>query len=129
MTENWHQGLTEKQRRFCEAYSSNGGNALQAATAAGYKQPHPTGQRQLQKATIVKALELLRSDTTNAAIADRTERQSTWTEIMRDPNEETKDRLKASELLGRSQGDFTEKRDDKLEIVVRRTPAEHQIDN
>ena len=43
-------------------------------------------------------------------IATRMERQEFWTEIMFAKNEETLTRLKASELLGRSECDFVDRR-------------------
>ena len=106
---NWWDGLTEKQRKFCEAYSSNGGNALQAATAAGYKKPHPEGVHCLQKTTIQKALEELRKSTTNSAIMTREERQMMWTEFAKDKSMTPTERMKASELLGKSQADFIDR--------------------
>ena len=39
-------------------------------------------------------------------IADSEERQQFWTYIMRDENTQAQHRLKASELLGKVQGDF-----------------------
>ena len=42
-------------------------------------------------------------------IASREERQTFWTAILRDPETELRDRLRASELLGRSEGDFLER--------------------
>ena len=106
---NWHDKLTEMQRKFCEAYAANGGNALMAAKEAGYKQPHPQGAENIQKPTIIKALELLREETTSAAIATREERQEYWTSVMRDESQDIKDRLRASEILGRAQGDFIDR--------------------
>ena len=107
--DSWHAGLTEKQRRFCEAYSSNGGNALAAATVAGYKKPHPQGAENLQKPTVRKAIEALRLTTTSTAIMTREERQRLWSAMIRDRSIPTMARLRASELLGRSQGDFLER--------------------
>lgn len=107
----WHHGLTEKQRRFCEAYVANGGNAMGAAKEAGYKKPQQQSYENLEKPSIRAALEALRLSQTNAAIATREERQSFWTTIMRDKEEQTKDRLKAAELLGKSQADFIERMD------------------
>lgn len=109
VADNWAEGLTEKQRRFCEAYSSNGGNALDAARQAGYKKPDPEGARQLGNARIRAALEKLRESTTNAAIATREERQAFWSKVLRDSEIDMKDRLKASELLGKAQTDFINK--------------------
>jgi len=106
---NWWDGLTEKQRKFCEEFSANGGNALQAATVAGYKKPHPEGVHCLQKATIQKALEELRKSTTNSAIMTREERQMMWTSVIKDKAERMDSRLKASELLGKAQGDFIDR--------------------
>ena len=39
-------------------------------------------------------------------VADSFERQAVWTSILRDKNERTRDRLAASELLGKAQQDF-----------------------
>lgn len=112
----WYDGLTERQRRFCEAYAANGGNAMGAAKVAGYSKPQQQGIVVLESIRVAAALEELRKETTNAAIATREERQSFWTSILRgqtpDGNGELPkfaDRLKASELLGRSQADFIER--------------------
>jgi len=43
-------------------------------------------------------------------IANRIERKEFWTNLMYDDSQETKDRLKASELLGKSECDFSETR-------------------
>jgi phage terminase small subunit len=107
--EIWHTGLTEKQRKFCEAFAANGGNALQAAKAAGYSNPDPEGARQIGKDRIREALEMLRQAETSTAIATRTERQETWTTLMRNELLTPMERMKASELLGKAQGDFIER--------------------
>lgn len=107
----WHNGLTERRRKFCEAYAANGGNATKAAELAGFRKPEPEGSRLLRNAKVLSALEALREGMTTDAIANREERQSFWTALMRDPNEQTKDRLKASELLGKSQADFIERKE------------------
>jgi phage terminase small subunit len=114
----WYDGLTERQRRFCEAYSANGGNALGAAREAGYKRPHPQGALNIQNDTVKKALDLLRQEATSAAIATREERQSFWTTVLRDAEEDMRNRLKASELLGKSQVDFIERVDATTRIIV-----------
>jgi phage terminase small subunit len=108
---SWAEGLTEKQRRFCEAYSSNGGNAMDAAREAGYKAPKQQGAENLEKPVIRSALEKMREKTTNAAIATREERQSFWTSAMRSTDNDMTTRLKASELLGKSQADFVDRRE------------------
>jgi phage terminase small subunit len=107
--EIWHTGLTEKQRKFCEAFAANGGNALQAAKAAGYAVPIQQSGENMKKPEIQAALEQLRKSTTNDAIATREERQRTWTAFMRDKLLSPVERMKASELLGKAQGDFIER--------------------
>lgn len=98
--------LSEKQRRFCEIFSANGGNATDAAREAGYAKPHPQGAENLQKPTIQRELEKMRLETTNQAIADREQRQIFLTRMMDDESQATRDRIRACELLGKAQGDF-----------------------
>ena len=107
----WHDGLTEKQRRFCEAYSGNAGNGTDAATSAGYKRPDVEASKLLRIAKVISALEALRTETTNNAIATREERQAFWTSVLRSDAEQMKDRLKASELLGKCQADFIDRKE------------------
>ncbi len=109
--DTWHKGLTERQRKFVETYSGNGGNALQAATAAGYAKPQKISFRMLDNVGIQRALESLRLTTTNEAIATRQERQEIWTAFIRDESLPTMARLRASELLGKSQGDFIDRQE------------------
>lgn len=100
--------LTPKQRAFIEAYN---GNVTEAAIAAGYspKWAGTNGAKILKNTKIRKALEERVNKKINSIIADREERQAFWTEVMRDEFKDMKDRLKASELLARSEGDFLER--------------------
>ena len=101
-------GLTAKQQAFVEAYC---GNATEAALRAGYS-PHTArfiGNENLTKPDIVAAIAERNAPAASARIADRQERQSFWTHVMRDPTVEMKDRLRASELLGKSECDFAER--------------------
>lgn len=107
----WHDALTERQRLFCEAFAANGGNAYAAVKEAGYKKCRQEGSRLLNNAGIIAALESLREDTTNKAIATREERQVFWSEVMRADEKDMRDRLKASELLGKSHADFIERKE------------------
>lgn len=111
--------LTRKQQAFVDAYTGNG---TAAARAAGY--------RGTDNALGVQAHELLRSPkilealknrgqdlpaSTRAAvtqavtIATRAERQAFWTQTMLDVEADLGHRLRAAELLGKSEADFTEK--------------------
>lgn len=104
------KGLTVKQRRFVEAYD---GNAHKAALAAGYspKTAAAIGRENMQKPTIlaeIKARETIRS---TPLIASRAERQQFWSSVMRDKEQQMRDRLKAAELLGKSEADFVERQE------------------
>lgn len=102
--------LTTKQRRFVEAYD---GNATQAAIAAGYSQKiaRQMGQVNMTKRVIlaeIKAREVVRC---TPLIASRAERQQFWSSVMRDKEQQMRDRLKAAELLGKSEADFVERQE------------------
>ena len=111
------QHLNERQRRFVEAYAASG-NATGAARAAGYKHPHAQGPRLLENVGVATALRELAEADRQAAIVDRQERHAWWSAIMRGQVEgpdgappTMAERLKASELLGKAQGDFVERRE------------------
>ena len=101
-------GLTRKQMAFVAAFH---GNAAEAARAAGYsaKTAKAIGSELLTKPDIKEAIQERERERTDSMIATREERQSFWTAILRDPETELRDRLRASELLGKSEGDFLEK--------------------
>jgi len=106
------QRLTERQRRFVDAYSRTG-NATGAARAAGYKHPHAQGPRLLANVGVADALRELADAERQAAVIDREQRQAWWSAIMRGEVEGPEgepptitERLRASELLGKAQGDF-----------------------
>ena len=56
----------------------------------------------------VKIMERVETKRVMAKIADAEEREAFWTELMRDGGERTRDRLAASELLGKRQRDFVQ---------------------
>lgn len=110
--------LTEKQRRFVEAYMGKAaGNATKAARIAGYSGDDITlasvGYENLRKPQIHAAINA-RTES-DPLVATRFDRQRFWTRVMLgkefvgDEAPAMKDRLKASELLGRSQLDFVER--------------------
>jgi hypothetical protein len=129
--------LTEQMAKFAAAYVQNGGNLLQAARAAGYagddKNCQKHGKRLAEKPHVRAEIERL---TTGVGIATKDDRQRWWTaimngvpmpqlvdgEVIRAPFA-AKDRLRASELLGKSQLDFLDgrkenKEDDEDRVVV-----------
>lgn len=108
--------LTEKQRKFVEAYmGAAAGNATEAARLAGYKGNNETlaqvGAENIRKPYI--AQELRARANKDPLIATREDRQRFWTEVMESGGVEMKDRLRASEILGKSQADFV----DRIESV------------
>lgn len=106
-----------------EAYDGNG---TAAARLAGY-----TGNdnvlsvqaaRLLRDARVVEALREREASRRPHSplgqhIATRAERQAFWTKVMLDVDAELAQRLKASELLGKSEGDFLE----RLEVGAAQT--------
>ena len=87
------------------------GNATEAARLAGYSGSESalgvTGHDNLKNPKIAKAIKQ-RQDS-DPAIATREERQRFWTEVMNNPQADMKDRLRASEILGKASGDFVER--------------------
>ena len=100
--------LTAKQRAFVEAYAGNG---TEAAIAAGYsvKSAEKIARELLRKTTVVEAILGREKKALTPLIATRTKRQEFWSAVMSDSDEDMKDRLKASELLGKSEGDFIDR--------------------
>jgi phage terminase small subunit len=110
--------LTEKQRRFVEAYMGQAaGNATEAARLAGYKGNDITlgavGAENLKKPQIIEALKERVDDC--PLIMSRKELQEFWTRVAKGEELDGKDlpvmrdRLKASEMLGKSQAVFVDK--------------------
>jgi phage terminase small subunit len=100
--------LPARHQRFVDAYA---GNAAEAARAAGYSKrtARQQGHRLLTNADVLAAIKNREKSKSEQAIASRAQRQEFWTATMRDSYEEIGARLKASELLGKSEADFTEK--------------------
>ena len=104
--------LKERERRFVEAYMASG-NATDAAVGAGYAKTsaHVTGSRLLRKAKVQAAIDTRVAE--DPGIATRERRQQYWTQVFEGQGEyrgaSLRDRLRASELLGKSQGDFVER--------------------
>jgi hypothetical protein len=104
--------LTDKQDRFIQVYAGNG---VEAAREAGYEGDDRTlavtASRLLRNAKVAAAIRTRRDAELAPKIASRTERQAFWAEVMKDRKEDMAARLRASELLGKSEGDFVERRE------------------
>lgn len=104
--------MNARKERFCLEYAASG-NATKAAIAAGYspKTARSQGQRLLTYADIKARIEELQRETRREKIADIDAIQTFWTDVLKDPHAKTADRLKASELLAKSQGAFLKLKD------------------
>ena len=104
--------ITGKQAKFISEYTKDF-NATQAAIRAGYspKTAYSIGQRLLKNVEVQAAMKEHR----NKGIADRETRQKFWTDTMQDKDEDMKNRLRASELLAKSECDFIERAEIKNE--------------
>ncbi|MBF0259484.1 MAG: terminase small subunit [Desulfamplus sp.] len=100
--------LTAKQMAFIDLYD---GNTTRTAVAAGYgvKSAKMAGIRNMQNVTIRNLIEQRQSQEIKPKVMDRIARQVFWSDITRDDGLPLRDRLRASELLGRSEGDFLER--------------------
>jgi phage terminase small subunit len=102
--------LTARQRKFVELYEGNG---TDAARKAGYKGSDntlaQTARDLLSNPHISHLINSRQAKVLKKHIATREERQAFWTDVMGDTAEEMSARLKASELLGKSQADFVQK--------------------
>jgi phage terminase small subunit len=112
--------LTIKQRKFVEAYSGNG---TEAARIAGYTGDDNTlgvtAHELLRNPKIAQLIKEREDKAVRKLIATREERQIFWTEVFRKEQVEMRDRLRASELLGKSEADFK----DKVELSVEESLA------
>ena len=110
--------LTAQQRRFVAAYQ---GNATEAAIAAGYAKSgaHVQGNRLLNNANVRTAIKQREARDARPLIASREERQERLTKIIRSAAEETRDRIKAIEILGKMSGDFLERVEHSGALAIR----------
>lgn len=111
-------GLTTRQQRFIEVFN---GNVVESARLAGYSEQYALKQAHItlgRNRIIQQAIQERERDRQEPLIATREERQKFWTSVMNDPEQEMQHRLKAAELLGRSEGDFTERLQIDQDVTV-----------
>jgi phage terminase small subunit len=102
--------LTDRQKRFVDLYA---GNATEAARLAGYsvKTADKIASQLMDKPEIISAIRARENERSAETIMTREQRQIFWTSIARDTSQRIGDRLRASELLAKSEGDFIERRE------------------
>lgn len=128
--------LTAKQRRFIQEYLIDL-NATQAAIRAGYSKnsARQVGTENLSKPSIKQAIDERLKQIDEEKTADAKEIREFWTRVMRGDEKETvlrydseghqveteisvsmKDRIRASELMGKSFAMFTDKVDSNIDM-------------
>ncbi len=111
--------LTTKQKAFVAAYD---GNATEAARAAGYSGSDATlataGYRLMRHAEVRAAINAREEGALAPLVLTREERQELWSRMAMDEKLDASVRLRASELLGKSQADFTERVEIKGELTL-----------
>lgn len=96
--------LTDKWLHFVAIYN---GNIQETAKTVGF---HPAYARRMINDPLIRdALQNRNEEIKAPGIATREERQQFWTQVLNDSKIEMKDRLRASELLGKSNRDFVER--------------------
>lgn len=110
--------LTFRQKLFCEYYVACG-NATESAIKAGYSKrtARSIGQRLLQNVDIQNYIKELNEKNRTERMADMQEIKEFWTSTLRDKKAKMQDRIKASELLAKTEGAFLEKVEIKGEIT------------
>lgn len=103
-----YEDLTEKQKRFIDYYIQTA-NATESAKRAGYseKTADRIGHENLKKLEFFIQEKLTQNS--NERIASANEVLEYFTTIMRDKKEDTSDRNKCAEMLGKRYKLFTEK--------------------
>lgn len=111
--------MTLKQKLFIESYS---GNATEAARAAGYDGSDAVlaqiGHENMRKPEIVSEIKNREKKIVSNTIVTRVQRQEFWSSIMMDSSFDIYARIKASELLAKSDGDFIKKDDAKSTVTL-----------
>lgn len=113
--------LTAKQQAWVDYYKQ-GKTAAEAARLAGYKARDDNGFQSIGSENLRKlAVYIADRDKLleTPRIADMEEINAFWTNVMRDKGEETKERLKASELRAKAAGAFVQKiKLDNIPVVI-----------
>lgn len=111
--------LNSREQKFVHVYEGNGADAAKAAGYLGVGHSLAVqGSRLLRKPEIRMAISKRTEADVERHILSREERQELWSRIALDETQDAADRLKALELLGKSQADFTEKLEVKGELTL-----------
>lgn len=98
---------TTKQQLALANYT---GNLTDACRKAGYSHPKVAASRLLTNVNFAKEIRNIDDGLVNRAIANRQQRKEFYTAVMNDEKQTMTSRLRAAELLSKSEGDFIEHR-------------------
>ena len=104
--------LNARQKKFAEYYAQSG-NATESAIKAGYskKYANTNASKLLQNTTIVQYIKELSDKLKDERIMCAKDRQVTLSDIARNDEEETSDRIRAIDTLNKMTGEYTLKVD------------------
>ena len=104
--------MNDRQRAFCQYYAADP-DGTAAAIKAGYsaRTAAAIASENLRKPELLDYIKELQADAEAARVADLVEVKRFWTETMRDEEQRLEFRLKASELLAKSSGEFVQRVD------------------
>ena len=99
--------ISFKKNKFVTEYLLSF-NATKAAIAAGYsrKTAYAIGSKLLKDSKVKEEINRLMTEQREVILLTRSERQKFWQDVMMNKENEMHDRMKASELLAKSFGDF-----------------------
>lgn len=107
---NTSNGLTEKMKRFCREYYSNGGNATEAYLAAynttNENVARTEGYMLLRRADINEYIKELNLPNENKAISEREKKREILWSFINDTSKSDNDRLKAMDLLNKMDSEY-----------------------
>jgi len=110
--------LTLKQRKFVAHYVATG-NASESAREAGYSEAsaREIGMENLTKPAIQQAIQNATDSFFNKRECTKKERLEFLATVMRSESEDTRNRIKSCELLGRVGGDYVTRIEAKVETT------------
>lgn len=133
MAQKTDRPLNAKQKKFCLLVAS--GETATAAYMVAYNSKNEkisasSGSKLMKDARILKQIEVYSQENAQKLqeslqkeekllIMSRAQRQAFWTEVALDPRQPINARLKATELLGRSEADFTDNMNIKEAPVIK----------
>ena len=100
--------LTRREQTILN-YKANGGNMKRAMIDAGYSETYADKNSKYLLGIIGEDIKATQDTIRNKKIKSVEEIQEWWTNILDDEDADLKDKIKASELLAKSQGGFIEK--------------------